>query len=100
MGFLMVKAWGKPAWGWHQENARFSGAPGDGAPSMAARLAEEGEALQQARCTTTSTEDALVRPWTCAATRLLTSVRVASCHRLGHMTHISFAQRKSKKISQ
>ena len=67
-------------------------------PAMAARVAEEGEALQQARCTTTSTEDKGVRPWTCAATLFLTSVRVSQCNRPGHMTHISFAQGKPHRI--
>src|SRR5262245_51900156 len=47
----------------HQENPRFSGAPGYGVPAMAARVADEGEALQQARYTTTSTEEEGVRPW-------------------------------------
>jgi len=35
----------------------FLALPGDGVPAMAARVAAEGEALQQARCTTTSTEE-------------------------------------------
>jgi hypothetical protein len=35
-----------------------------------------------------------------AETRLLTSVRVSSCNRLGQMTHISFAHRKPKKVNQ
>ena len=73
---------------------------GEGVPAMTVRAAEEGKALQQARCTTAATEEELVRPWTCAAIRLLTSVCVASCHRLGLMTHLSFVHRKPKKIKR
>ena len=73
---------------------------GDGVPSMAAHVAGERQALLQAWGTTTSTEGALGRPWTCAATLLLMSFRVSDGNRLGKLTHISFAQRKPKKISQ
>ena len=86
-------------WAGIRKTLVFLTMPGDGVPAMAARVAAEGEALQQARCTTTSTEEEGVRPWTCAATLFLTSVRVASCNRLGKLTHLSFAQGKPYGIS-
>ena len=61
-------------WGGTRKTLVFLTMPGDGVPSMVARVAYEGEALQQARCTTTSTEEEGVRPWTCADTLFLTPV--------------------------
>ena len=60
--------------------------PGDGVPSMAALVAGEGQALQQAWYTTISTEGEVGRPWTCAATLLLMSFRASDCNRLGKLT--------------
>ena len=59
-----------------------------------------GEALQQARCTTTVNEGELVLQLPCAEMLPLTLFLVSYCNRFGKMTYVSFAQWKPYGISE
>src|SRR6516225_9314500 len=100
MRFLVVKAWGKPEcerapgkrsffWcprGWGAIHGRARGIRGVGTAAGSVHNDIDGGEL--------------VWPWTCATTRLLTSVRVSSCHRLGQMTHLTLSRSQDKAAAE